>query len=514
MHANSNEAANTPHLHTEDEANAPFYTMITWMLVLGFMVIMTLHPFFSTLNLDRHGDMVENYAWGMNWQWGYFKHPPFFAAVTAAWFEIFPRSNFWHFALSAISAGAALLVIWRIALHYLSRQGAFLAVAIGICLPPLFFLAIKYNANSAMTPLWAAIFLFYLRTIDKPNLLNGTLLGLFSGLAMLTKYYSVVLILSLVLHALMEKQLRPLLISPAFGVAIVAFFAVTLPHFIWLLDNQFLSINYAASQGQSDLSRMITKALEFPLALVLYCLPGYLLLLAMWRRGDHVMTNMLAPFKTLRTSLKGRALLTAITVSLILTYVLAFLSKADLTAVWALPLYFTIPIIMAAQVPQNILRVRWKSAAFLCLAFLSVTILVSPAIYALNLSRPTSYNLLPVRSIALEAEKVWRAKSRSKGEFYVAGTQVIANGMSFYAKSRVMAIQVMSLRATPWASRQEINKKGLLVLCLDHDQACINKAQTFVQKIDFEQMLIVPAFKDADGPKSYKLLLYGQLPVQ
>lgn len=491
-------------------APIPSATMV-YIFVGVFVTVMTLHPYFANINLDRHGDMVENYAWGMTWQWGYYKHPPLFAWITAAWFELFPKTHFFYYLLSSINAGVGLLLIWHIARRYLSSNGAFLAICIAVCMPPLYFLAIIYNANSAMIPLWAAIFLYYLRIIEKPTLLNGALLGLYSGLAMLTKYYSVMIIAPLLVHALMEPDLRPLLIKPVFVVAL-AIGAITItPHIIWLVNNDFLPLSYAASQGSYNPLALLKNAAIFPIALLLYALPGYLVLLFMWRKEDDAIYNLLGPARDLPGSQSGRALLYALIGGLVLTYMLAFASGAYLIGLWALPLFFIAPLILALQIPRDIASHRWRSGFMATCLFLVISLLATPFLHRLNLSRAISNNLLPLNSIALEAQKIWQSKSTSP-LVYVAGTQVIANAISFYVDTPVSAMQDMSLRATPFMSMEKIKEKGLMVLCIDSDQACIAKQKNILPRTDFTTSLIVESFEGAAGPSTYRIFVYGMLP--
>ena len=56
----------------------------------------------SRNNLDPYGDMVEAYSWGINWVWGYDKHPPLSGWVAAAWFSVFPTQD-WAFYLLAVA---------------------------------------------------------------------------------------------------------------------------------------------------------------------------------------------------------------------------------------------------------------------------------------------------------------------------------------------------------------------------------------------------------------------------
>ncbi|MEM8541484.1 MAG: glycosyltransferase family 39 protein, partial [Pseudomonadota bacterium] len=157
-------------------------------LTLSLIVIVifwALYANFSKYNLDTYRDMLENYSWGIRWQWGNSKHPPVFGWITAAWFEIFPRTNLAYRFLSSINIGVSLALMLLISSRYLNKNQQLATLAVALGLPLLGFVALDYNANSAMIPFWVASFLFYLRVLEKPNLIDGLALGLFAGLAMM-----------------------------------------------------------------------------------------------------------------------------------------------------------------------------------------------------------------------------------------------------------------------------------------------------------------------------------------
>ncbi len=82
----------------------------TALVAIGAAVLFwTAYSTQTQYNLDGYGDMVENYGWGIGWQWGYSKHPPLFGWITAAWFELFPRTDSAYYLLSAVNAQLAVL---------------------------------------------------------------------------------------------------------------------------------------------------------------------------------------------------------------------------------------------------------------------------------------------------------------------------------------------------------------------------------------------------------------------
>ena len=106
-------------------------------LVLASVVFWTLYTDWSQYNLDQFGDMLENYAWGIRWQLGNPHHPPLFGWITAAWFLVFPRTDFAYHALAAANIALSLLVMLQIAKRYLGASQLVLSVAVALVLPLL-----------------------------------------------------------------------------------------------------------------------------------------------------------------------------------------------------------------------------------------------------------------------------------------------------------------------------------------------------------------------------------------
>ena len=73
-----------------------------------FVSIWTAYSVISAAPAAIHNDLAEAYVWGREFQFGYSKHPPFWASVVGLWFEVFPRAD-WAFALLAtLNAGLGL----------------------------------------------------------------------------------------------------------------------------------------------------------------------------------------------------------------------------------------------------------------------------------------------------------------------------------------------------------------------------------------------------------------------
>lgn len=463
------------------------------LLLALFVVIWTVYPSYSRLNLEQDGDMLENYSWGIAWQAGYFKHPPLFAWITASWFTIFPHANWAYYLLSALNAALAVFASWRIATRFLDPWRAFLSVALFFFLPPVTFLAIKYNANAAMLPLWPLTVLFYIRFLEGRKMLDAVLCGLLAAASVLVKYYSGLLVAAIGLHIVLDRDVRPVLTTRGFWIAGALFVAALAPHIRWLFQNDFLPVTYAAAQGDGSRLTSLVSIPEFLGAMLLYALPAVLVLLLVLQRNQATAILDLRAFRGLRRKPVGRALLSTTFVPIVLVVLLAASFAAELSSVWALPMFFSVPILLLLLVPEGQLEVHRAVMPAVVLVYCAVLLAALPVIRMVMYPDAELRRTVPVRSIALAIDKAWSAHTNAPLSV-VAGNSLLANGASFYAPSRPYSIQENSLALTPWITREDIEQKGMIVACLVEEPSCEQTAQNLSDSYDGQEEVSIPGF--------------------
>ena len=482
-------------------------------LVIGvYVVFWTLQTTLSSINLDAHGDMVENFAWGIGWQLGYYKHPPFFAWMSAVWFLIFPRANIFYYLLSTTSVAVAMWAMWRISTRVFDRNQQILVVASVFFLPPLTFLAQNYNATSAMLPLWALTFLFYLRLIERRSPFDAILLGLIAALAILAKYHSSVLLLAIAVHAMVDREVRPIFRTPLPWLTVLAGGLALTPHLVWMIGNDFITVRYASEQGSGNWTDALTYATRFPLAILLYALPAFLLLIPHRYRNDGQPLFALNQWRAFRETLAGRALVFVTVLPPLATVVFGLLLNAKVSSLWAIPFFVFIPFFLVAILPRK-LAARRKFVVPLVMAVYGTTLLaLAPSIRERAMQRARGNSTTPVEAIADVVQTRWRAAT-TKPLMIVAGDNMVANAVSFYASDRPQAIQQSSLKLTPWITEDDIEKAGGTYICvLTPIDACRETVVNLFGRIDEEEAIQVPAMKGAGRPPYWEATLLMRYP--
>ncbi|MBV2187032.1 MAG: glycosyltransferase family 39 protein [Rhizobium sp.] len=468
--------------------------------IVVFAIVLTLHADWSRFNLDEWGDMVENYGWGVLWQWGYFKHPPFFAWAVATWFSVLPHTDLVYYAFASLNVVVALCCLWRIAARYGSADFQLFVILCAVLIPPFSFQAIKYNANSAMTPIWAAVFLFYLRGLEARRWYDALALGVLAGVAMLTKYHSAVLIATLLIHALIDREARAILFSSFGLITAIASSAVFAGHLIWLVDNDFLPITYAASQGDGLILDFLFSLGLFLVGILAYLLPALALALVFRSARDGYPPLWLVRLRSLKETVAGRALLALGILPTLLTVVLAAAAGAQLSVVWVLPLYVPLLVMVGLLLPPDLLR-RHMPRGFLVFGLYCAALLISAPIYKESIRPTVQKNMMvPLERMSGELDGYWLQYGGGRTGGVMAGEDLLANAMSFYSRYAPITLEANSLEVSKgYLDRAELDRRGMMTICRQQDIECQQSVdstmpgRTDLVKIPF----VVPGFDEA-----------------
>jgi len=205
------------------------------------------------------GDEAYYWQWSRQPAWGYYDHPPMVAWLIALGTRFAGLGEFgvrWPFVLLSI---ALLFVVYRLTVEYRAlvaaddslspaRAGAWAVLAVAVM--PLFNLGALLATPDVPMVLFSTLgVLLALRVARRPNPAEWLLLGLASGLAVLSKYPGGIMPLALLLAFASTRRGRALLRTPgpwlAIGVALLAM----IPHLLWLGQNDFVSLSFQLGHG-------------------------------------------------------------------------------------------------------------------------------------------------------------------------------------------------------------------------------------------------------------------------
>ncbi len=226
-------------------------------LIGALFVVNLLQSYFTELIFD------EAYYWyyAQQMAWGYFDHPPMVALLIKTGSYILPGELGIRFVSCILSAGTALL-LWLLIDH--PKKNNFV-----LHFSVLLFSMVLVNAYGFFTlpdtPLlfFTALFLYaYKKFLHRPSAVLALALGLIMAALMYSKYHALLVIVFVFLSNI--KLVFNKYAWLAVGIALLAF----LPHLLWLMDNDFISIKYHLQQRPTRAYEFKEFTLRFLISLV------------------------------------------------------------------------------------------------------------------------------------------------------------------------------------------------------------------------------------------------------
>ncbi len=419
-----------------------------WPLLAIYVLVWTFANGIASPNLDRYGDMLENFAWGQSLEWGTFKHPPLIAWVTGLWFRVLPASDVLYFLLSFVATALGLLGIHRLARATGLQRHATAAVVLQMCALPYSTLAAKFNANSILLPLWPWVAYCWWACVAnrRGGLLLPVMLGVCGALAMLGKYYSGVLLLALGLITLFSAQGRLWLRGWQPWLALAVLFAALWPHFSWLASHDYVALHYVQEQGGGGVS--LSSLVKFMLSPLLYW--GTALVVCVFAFGDAQTPWWRRLLVAWKPAGRGDLLFWMAMLPFLITLLFGLSGFVELSLPWSIPIGFAFPLLWLrnltaadpgrASLPADD-PARAQSKIFAVLMVVVAAGTVAKA--AVDASGGDEAASLPRREAAATLLRDWQARSPSSLPSWVGGIWAENASLAFYGDARIRVLPGM-----------------------------------------------------------------------
>ena len=448
------------------------------MLLLGHLLLWTWVGWSSRSNFDAPGDMVEAYAWAQGWQWGYYKHPPLSAWVVGVWFAVVPESQWGYSLLTALNAVIGLTGLALLAREFLPPRWVLLAVVVASLAPGITSLGMRFNANAILISTWPWTVALFVRFMHRGRRADALLCGLAAALGMLGKYYTAVLLLSLLATALWLPAWRARLRSSNFLWALGCFVLCFAPHANWLITQVHGPLQYArAATGQEGPGAALARALSFALAQCVFPLLAFIALrlaLVGTSAGRGFLGAATAALRPRNDAVWLLAMLPVLA-----TMAITVLTGARTAWVWGLTIAATLSLLAAQRAHESgaqlCLRRLWRTLASIWFA----VALLSPVWWHARAHLRTPAVTEPREELALALGHAWAL--RHGGTLpWVTGTRALAASVSFYAPGHPRYWSLWSPAAeTPWVDTAAVWARGGAIVCAIADEACQEEAEAW-----------------------------------
>jgi hypothetical protein len=194
-----------------------------------WLLVNLVSAFFTPL----YSDEAYYALFARNLDFGYFDHPPMIALMIRIGLSVF-NNEFGVRLLSVIAVAVALYFIYKLA--EVHKPLLFLVCILSIFgLNVLGFLALP---DSPLLLFSVLFFIVYKRFLAEENYPNSLLLGLIMALMLYSKYHGILIIIFTIISNL--KLLR----SYKFYISAVVALLLFIPHILWQLNNDFVTISY------------------------------------------------------------------------------------------------------------------------------------------------------------------------------------------------------------------------------------------------------------------------------
>jgi hypothetical protein len=473
--------------------------------LFAYMLAWTLYRVISTLPRGINFDMSELYVWSRDLAWGYAKHPPFSAAVVRVWFTALPVSDVTFSLLATANIALTLWIIFKICRRFMPRDKAVFGVALMTLVPFFNFHSLKYNANSVMLPLWAATIYFFLRAYEARSALFAVLTGIAAAAAMLGKYWSAFLLAGLGIAALIDRRRAAFFRSPAPWLITITALALFAPHLAWLAQNDFPTLTYASGRILGTYGDVIVSAIGYLVGSIGYVLPAVIVALVLLRRRPAAVAESAWPADDNR-----RLAVMALALPLVLPALVAPVTHLKLNALWSLPNFALLPVVLLSSPLIGVTREALRGALGLAALLTLGALALSPAIaLALHLYAPphgSDYASVVADDVAAQ----WREISDRPVPF-VSGEGELAMSVAYYLRAPAGAF----IETAEPTIRSALADRGGVIVCPSSEAWCLAIADRLMAPQQLTRRVEVVAapslFGFAGQPIRYVLMLSAPL---
>ncbi len=423
-----------------------------------------LHVFFWTvapaiIRFDLPMDALEGSIWGHQLEWGYDKNPFLNGWLTRLALEIGGYSGWMTYFFSQLSVGISFWAIWQLGKKLVTPFAALIAVLLMESIQYYNLHAIDFNDNTLELSGWALTILYFYHAITMGKLRHWLLTGLFAALSMLTKYYSIMLLLPMLFFLCQNPTARQQLKNNYFYAGLLFFLLLMTPHLIWLTQHHFITIHYAIDRvaSVSAWHHRILFPLQFAWQQIEAIIPT-LLLFSMLLIGKKPVFAV----KKISLSTFNRQFLFVIGLGpFLLTLIFSALFDWKLRAAWGQPLFSLTGLLLMVWLTPNITREKFYS--FLALWVALFTAMVSVYSYSLIRAKQPSSANFPGKIIANVLTQEWQ-QTYQRPLNYVAGPRWMAGNVALFSPDHPAVFMDWDTKKSPWIDEATLKKQGAIFI--------------------------------------------------
>ncbi len=401
---------------------------IFFIFILIHLVIWTLVPSLTNKNLPL--DTIEALAWGSNLDWGFNKHPPMSAFFPEFFHQIFGSQDWAYYLLSQIFVLISFYYVFKFA--YKIFGNIKLSLISVLLLESIYFYNFttpEFNVNICQLPFWSLVVYYSWKIYETKEIkfIDCFLVGLFGAIGFLSKYLFIYLLISIDLlffYLIFFKKTKKF--DFKYLISLEVFIVLMIPHFIWLYNNEFITILYGLKRVGLEQSGILNH-LHYPIVFLFkqigILIPFFFLI---W---------LLIKKIKFKINFKDKKLLFLLFINIfpiLLMFITSAVLGSKIRTMWMTPFYlfFGVLFVYLFKFQINLKKINSFLYGFIFLFFLS------PVIYSyVSITETDKRTDYPGKEIAKKIQTKWD-KDFDKPIEFVIGNEWHAGNLSYHLKSR------------------------------------------------------------------------------
>jgi len=399
-----------------------------YIFLIIHLVLWTLIPSLTNDNLPL--DTIEALAWGSNLDWGFNKHPPMSAMIVEVFYSVFGSNDWAYYLLSQIFIIFSFFVIFQFSKEILNNE--ILALISVLLLEGIYFYNFttpEFNVNVCQIPFWVLTVYYSWKIYNQklPKLKDCVIVGIFAVGGFLSKYLFIYLLLAidiLFIYLIFFKKERKFHFN--YLISLEVFLVLLIPHIIWLVNNNFITIIYGLSRSGVDSSTFLDHII-YPIIFIF--------------KQVGILTPFLAMLYFLlkkikfNYNLKDKKLLFLLVINILPILLILFTSMimgSKIRTMWMTPYYLFFGTLFVYAFQKYILKQNYKS---FFISFL-ILFLLSPITYAyISITENDKRTDYPGKEIADKVQLRWSEEFKEPINV-VLGNEWSAGNLSYHLKTR------------------------------------------------------------------------------
>ena len=421
------------------------------------LVIWTLIPTLSNVNLPL--DTIEALAWGSNLDWGFNKHPPLSAIAVEFVYFTFGPQDWAYYLLSQVFVIIAFIYVWKFSEEIFEDK---IYSLLSLCiLEGIYFYNFttpEFNVNVCQLPFWALTVYYFWKGTKTNKSYDWLLFGIFSALGFLSKYLFIYLLLAIFFYFLSNIKKNKKITNNYFFSIFISLL-ILIPHFHWLIKNDFITIFYGFERTGLDdynFKDHLINPIIFTLKQIGILLPVLLMVFILLKKIK------------IKINFKNKKMLFLIFINIVPIFLMlltAIITGAKIRNMWMTPFYLFIGILLIDIFKKNILYNNLKKFYFIFIFFF----ILSPVVYlGVSLSDDTKRTDYPGKEIARLVQNKWDKNFINEIKIIV-GEEWYAGNLSYHLYSRPIWVESLENKTSEIKDSQGViyvgNSKILKKVC-------------------------------------------------